>query len=219
MKTIADLTIKQLQKLSGKKFQSKKKFFEWFDKDPLERLSLSSSKNLAKKKKIPFSRKNKAELVSLLKGKPLLQLKFISSSKLKRFNAFFDHMRIVKTTFQDGSKLFQELAERIRQRNKLGKEDLFRIFVSHPSWRRPCSTKQAKFSEELKFFEDIARWVEYKDVPLEELEMEVQSFLIPKGKGRLKATKDNLSRKKTVICIKTRIPCALPEPSTQRFPF
>ena len=52
-----------------------------------------------------------------------------------------------------------------------------------------CSTKQAKFSEELKFFEDIARWVEYKDVPVEELEIEVQSFLIPKGTGRLKATR------------------------------
>ena len=103
MKALADLSIKQLQQLSGKKFQSKKKLFEWFDKDPLEQLSLSSLKNLAKKK-IPFSRKNKAELVSLLKGNPLLQLKFISFSKLKRFNAFVDSLRIVKTTFQDGKK-------------------------------------------------------------------------------------------------------------------
>ena len=44
--------------------------------------------------------------------------------------------------------------------------------------------------------------MEHKEVPLEELEIEVQSFLIPKGTERLKATKDNLSRKKTVICIK-----------------
>ena len=57
MKTIADLTIKQLQQLSRKKFQSKKKFFERFDKDPLERLSLSSLKNLAKKRKPPFQEK------------------------------------------------------------------------------------------------------------------------------------------------------------------
>ena len=170
----------------------------------MERLSLSSLKNLVKKRKVPFSGKNKAELVSLLKGEPLLQLKFISSSKLKRFNAFFDNLKITKTTFQDASKLFKELAERIRKKNKLGKEDMFRIIVSHPSWRRPCSTFRSKFSEELKFFEDIARWVEYKDVPVEELEVEVQSFLIPKGTGRLKATKDKLSRKKSVICIKNR---------------
>ena len=63
MKTIADLTIKQLQQLSGKKFNSKRTFFEWFDMDPFERFSLSSLKNLAKKRKLPFSRKNKAEFL------------------------------------------------------------------------------------------------------------------------------------------------------------
>ena len=127
MNTIADLTIKQLHQLSGKKFNSKRKFFQWFEKDPLERLSLSSLKNLAKKRKLPFSRKNKAELVSLLKGKPILQLKFISSSKLKRFNAFFDFLTIRKTTFQDASKLFKDLAERIRQIINLERKTYFEL--------------------------------------------------------------------------------------------
>ena len=45
---------------------------------------------------------------------------------------------------------------------------------------------------------------------MEELEIDVQSFLILKGKGRLKATKDNLSRKKSMICIKnTDTMCAV----------
>ena len=195
MKTIADLTIKQLQQLSGKKFNSKRKFLEWFDKDPLETLSLFSLKNLVKKRKLPFSRKNKAELVSLLKGEPTLRLKFVSSSKLKRFNAFFDNLRITKLPSKMQENYLKSWQKEFEKKNTLGKEDMFRITISHPSWKRSCSTSRLKFSDGLKLFEDIARWAEYKDVPVEELEIEVQSFLIPKGTRRLKATKDNLSRK------------------------
>ena len=203
-KRVDQLTRKQVMQLSGKKYKSKRKFLEWFDKDPLERLSVSALKNLARNRRIPFSGKTKKELFSLIKGTPpeTLRLRFVSSSFLPRFNAFFDKIRITQTSFRDARILFRKIVQRVRRKHRLPADDMCRIVLSHPSWRRPSSTERLRFSAEVGLFENIARWAEYRDVPIEELEIEVISFRLPRGTGRLRATKDNLARKKSVICVK-----------------
>ena len=45
-------------------------------------------------------------------------------------------------------------------------------------------------------------FVEYKEVPLNEVKIEVQSFKIPRSKGRLHVAKNTLGRKKCIITIK-----------------
>ena len=45
-------------------------------------------------------------------------------------------------------------------------------------------------------------FVEYKGVPLNEVKIEVQSFKIPRGKGRLHVAKNTVARKKCIITIK-----------------
>ena len=55
--------------------------------------------------------------------------------------------------------------------------------------------------EEMMAFK-CGNFVEYKSVPLNEVKIEVQSFKIPRGKGRLTTVKTNLPSKRCVISIK-----------------
>ena len=61
-------------------------------------------------------------------------------------------------------------------------------------------TINGMISEDL--VEDIARWAEYRVVPLTELEITIECFAIPRGAGRLTATTNNVKSKKSVITIK-----------------
>ena len=48
----------------------------------------------------------------------------------------------------------------------------------------------------------MLEYVEYKEVPLDEVKVEIQSTRIPRGKGRhTKITKDNTARKRCIITI------------------
>ena len=48
----------------------------------------------------------------------------------------------------------------------------------------------------------VLEYVEYKEVPLNEVTIEVQSTKIPRGQGRLTITKDNTGRKTCIITVK-----------------
>ena len=52
------------------------------------------------------------------------------------------------------------------------------------------------------FVEECAKFVEYKGVPIEMLEIHIQSIKLPRGKGRLQVTKNTIRNKKSVITIK-----------------
>ena len=51
-------------------------------------------------------------------------------------------------------------------------------------------------------FGNIADWIEYKDVPISELQIIINSFRIPKGRARLRITPNNLQNKRSIITIK-----------------
>ena len=76
--------------------------------------------------------------------------------------------------------------------------------LNHPSWHKPVSTKLITITGDLNtdLVEEIAKFIEYKEVPLSEVKIEIQSVMVPRGRGRLVATKDNVSRKTSVITIK-----------------
>ena len=84
--------------------------------------------------------------------------------------------------------------------------DKKRVIVSHPSWPNPFSTKLITIMDDERFFytllKTVLEYVEYKAVPLHEVKVEIQSTKIPRGKGRIRITKDNTGRKKCIITIK-----------------
>ena len=91
------------------------------------------------------------------------------------------------------------------ERNGLVDGDRIRFIVTHPTWQNPLSTRILTINggtlEDL--LEDLARWVEYKEVPLTELEITIKSFRVPHGRGRLTVTTArSVKSKKSVITIK-----------------
>lgn len=71
--------------------------------------------------------------------------------------------------------------------------ETIRLIVNHINWQNPLSTGILTINGSIAEYllEEIARWVEYKEVPLTELEITIQSFAIPRGSGRLTVTKIN----------------------------
>ena len=84
--------------------------------------------------------------------------------------------------------------------------DKIRIIVSHPSWPNPFSTKLITITDDELFFytllKSVLGYVEYKEVPLDEVKVEIQSTKIPQGKGRLTITKDNTGCKRCMITVR-----------------
>ena len=94
------------------------------------------------------------------------------------------------------------------ERKRLRNGDMFRIILSHEAWRNPWSTGRITYAADfdLNLLEAASRFIEYKEVPSEEIRIEVQSFRIPRGsrrlRGQLRATKKSLGRKKSLITIR-----------------
>ena len=84
--------------------------------------------------------------------------------------------------------------------------DKIRLIVSHPTWAKPFSTKLLTITNDRGFIYDLLKslleFVEYKSVPLNELLVKVQSTKVPRGTGRLRVDKTNITNKKSIICIK-----------------
>ena len=92
------------------------------------------------------------------------------------------------------------------EERRLDPGDKIRIIVSHPSWPKPFSTKLITITGDEMFFytllKAVLEYIEYKEAPLNEVTIEVQSTRIPRGKGRLTITKDNTGRKRCIITVK-----------------
>ena len=58
--------------------------------------------------------------------------------------------------------------------------------------------------------EQVIKILEYRDIPLENCKIVVQSVKIPAGKGRLYLTKDTVSRKNCIITVKNKDTTCLP---------
>ena len=64
--------------------------------------------------------------------------------------------------------------------------DKIRVIVSHPSWPNPFSTKLITITDDERFFytllKSVLEYVQQKEVPLDEVKVEIQSTRVPWGK-------------------------------------
>jgi len=90
------------------------------------------------------------------------------------------------------------------EKNKIVDGDKIRLIVNHINWQHPLSTGILTVNGSIAEYllKEIARWVEYKEVPSTELEITIQSLTISRGSGRLTATNNNSKSKTSIITIK-----------------
>ena len=96
-----------------------------------------------------------------------------------------------------------EILNKAKEERGLVDGDKTRSIVSHNTWRSPYSIDLLNINIGLEEMSNkISQFVEYKEVPISDIKIEVHSFRIPRGKGRLHVAKNTLSRKKCIITIK-----------------
>ena len=124
-----------------------------------------------------------------------------------RFTTYFDTYKVYVYGPTDPVAVFQKAIDLTIEDRRLVYGDKIRIIVSHPSWAHPFSTKLITITNDDLFFytllKSVLEYVKYKEVPLSEVTIEVQSTKIPRGQGRhIKITKDNTGRKRCIITVK-----------------
>ena len=141
-----------------------------------------------------------------LRGEPFEVTKIRSNSNAK-FTTYFDTYT-VKINYPpvDAVDVFRKALNMTISERSLVVGDKIRLIVSHPSWLKPFSTKLITITADEWFMyaliKAVIEFVEYKTVPLNEVTIEVQSTKMPRGLGRLRVDKHNISLKKSVITIK-----------------
>ena len=124
----------------------------------------------------------------------------------KKFKTSFDKFSVEPNESTDISvdKILMEMAENVIEKRALENGDKIRWILSHPSWNKPISSKLITIKGKLdsEITNKLSGFVEYKQVPLSEVEFVIQSIKIPRGAGRLVVTNSNMKRKKSVITIK-----------------
>ena len=123
-----------------------------------------------------------------------------------RFTTYFDTYKVYVYGHADPVAVFKKALDMTVEARLLDPGDKIRIIVSHPSWAHPFSTKLITITDDGQFFYTLLKlvlgYVEYKEVPLNEVTIEVQSTRIPRGKGPLTITKDNTGRERCIITVK-----------------
>ena len=99
--------------------------------------------------------------------------------------------------------IFQELMKTIKRRRKLSNNDRLRFVTQNEGLPNAISTKFNKVQDfKLSDLEQVIKILKYRDIPLENCKIVVQSVKIPACKGRLYQTKDTVSRKNCIITVK-----------------
>lgn len=132
-----------------------------------------------------------------------LSITKIHSKACKKFNSFIDTYKISGDVFNIDNVLLT-IGNMVRDDRKLVNGDKIQWILSHYSWKKPISTKLITITDQLavEMVNQLARFVEYKNVPLSEVNIEIRSVKIPRGKGRLRITKLNAPCKRSIITIK-----------------
>ena len=120
---------------------------------------------------------------------------YINEFKVKIFKKLEDVKEIYR--------IFQELINTVKRRRKLSDDDRLRFVIQNKELPNVLSAKFNKVKDfSLGDLENVIRILEYRDIPLENCRIVVQSVKIPNGKRRLYLTKNTVSRKNCVITVK-----------------
>ena len=131
----------------------------------------------------------------------------VQSKQNKKFKSFTNEfkVKILKKLNNDKEVycIFQELIKTVKRRRKLSNNDRLRLVIQNEQLPNTISTKFNKVQDfKLGDLEQVIKILEYRDIPLENCKIVVQSVKIPVGKGRLYLTKDSVSRKNCIITVK-----------------
>ena len=131
----------------------------------------------------------------------------IGEKSNKKFTTFFDIFKVEphQSIEIDFGEVLLEIANRVIKKRGLTNGDKIRWILSHPKWNKHISTKMITISGSISSYDlinQLVNFVEYKEVPLSEVKIEIQSNKIPRGMGRLRVMNSNLNQKKSVITIK-----------------
>ena len=174
-----------------------------------------------------FISKNLTGLISWSKSptKPKKQVKMLSEYVKEEINERTANYEIIKTNEQFSKKftirfvhfnvvnrgikknevydIFMKILLKVIDEGNLVKNDKIRMIIDHRKWKKPFSTKLLRVGiDEGKIADFILSKYEYKDVPLDEVEIIVHAITLPRGEGRLTTVKTNLSSKRCIITIK-----------------
>ena len=125
----------------------------------------------------------------------------IGEKSNKKFTTFYDKFKVdpLESTEIDFGKVLLEIGNIVIKKRGLINGDKIRWILSHPEWNKHFSTKLITISGSLTSYDlinQLLNFVEYKEVPLSEVMIEIQSTKIPRGMGRLRVMKSNLKQKK-----------------------
>ena len=187
-----------------------KKAFDW-GKERLDSFITKNLNDLIGWAKTPSQRKEKPSLSDYVKQelndcKSSLKIIKTGETSNKKFTTFFDTFRVEMNTpaIVDIAYVLLKIMNTVVKDRSLQNGDKIRPIIKHESWHKHISTRLMTINGSLhsQLIEQIIKFIEYKEVPLNELVIEVQSTKIPRGKGRLFVTKTNLPSKRCVITIK-----------------
>ena len=132
----------------------------------------------------------------------------VRSTQNKNFKSFTNEFKVKILKKLDDVKeiyhIFQELIiKTVKRKRKLNDNDRLRFVIQNEELPNTISTKFNKVKDfKLGDLEKVIKIPEYRNIPLENWKIVVQSVKIPNGKGRLYLSKDTVSRKNCIIMVK-----------------
>ena len=128
------------------------------------------------------------------------------STQNKKFKSYTKEFRIKILKKLENTnevyRIFQELIRTTKRRRKLSNNDRLRFIIQNEELPNAISTKFNKVKDlVLGDLENVIKILEYRDIPLENCRVVVQSIKIPAGTGRLYLTEDTVSRKNCIITV------------------
>ena len=100
--------------------------------------------------------------------------------------------------------IFQELVKTVKRRRKLSDNDMLRLVIQNEELPNAISMKFNKVQDfKLGNLETVINILEYQAIPIEKCKIVVQSVKIPAGKARLYLTNDTVSRKRSIVTVKS----------------
>ena len=197
LQKLEEKNLEKLQKAREKEINTWEKESDCELKRRDKFMGRQQAKKTRARERAEFKKWNKEIRAEEKRPPPAFKVVRTYSNANARFTTYFDTYKVYVYGHADPVAVFKR---------QLDPGDKIRIIVSHPSWAHPFSTKLIAITNDGQFFYTLLKlvlgYVEYKEVPLNEVTIEVQSTRIPCGKGRLTITKDNTYRKRCIITVK-----------------